>query len=78
MDGIFLSIGRIPTSKIFKNLIDIDDYGYIKSEDMNTNLEGIFVAGDVRTKNVRQLTTATNDGTIAAIDAIDYLNNKNL
>ncbi len=78
LDGIFLSIGRIPTSKIFKNLIDIDDYGYIKSEDMNTNLEGIFVAGDVRTKNVRQLTTATNDGTIAAIDAIDYLNNKNL
>ncbi len=78
LDGIFLSIGRIPTSKIFKNLIDIDDYGYIKSTDMNTNLEGIFVAGDVRTKNVRQLTTATNDGTIAAIDVIDYLNSKNL
>ncbi len=78
LDGIFLSIGRIPTSKIFKNLIDIDDYGYIKSTDMNTNLEGIFVAGDVRTKQVRQLTTATNDGTVAAIDAIDYLNSKSL
>lgn len=78
LDGIFLSIGRIPTSKMFKNLIDIDDYGYIKSADMNTNLDGIFVAGDVRTKSVRQLTTATNDGTIAAINAIDYLNNKNL
>ena len=78
LDGVFLSIGRIPTSKMFKNLIDIDDYGYIKSTDMSTNLDGIFVAGDVRTKNVRQLTTATNDGTVAAIDVIEYLNSKSL
>ncbi len=73
LDGVFLSIGRIPTSKIFKDLVSIDNYGYIKSDDMNTNIDGIFVAGDVRTKNVRQLTTATNDGTIAAINAISYL-----
>ena len=43
---------------------------------MKTNIEGIFVAGDCRTKSVRQVTTSTSDGTIAAINTITYLNNK--
>ena len=75
-DGVFLSIGLIPANEIFKNIITLDKYGYIESENMKTNIEGIFVAGDCRTKSVRQVTTATSDGTIAAINAITYLNNK--
>lgn len=73
VDGIFLSIGLIPNSKIFESIIDINDYGYIISENTFTKEKGIFVAGDVREKEIRQLTTATNDGTIAAIKAIEYL-----
>ncbi len=75
-DGVFLSIGLIPANEIFKNIITLDKYGYIESENMKTNIEGIFVAGDCRTKSVRQVTTATSDGTIAAINTITYLNNK--
>lgn len=75
-DGVFLSIGLIPANEIFKDIITLDKYGYIESENMKTNIEGIFVAGDCRTKSVRQVTTATSDGTIAAINAITYLNNK--
>ena len=75
VDGVFLAIGRIPTNYMFKNLMDIDNYGYVNSDNIETNVEGIFVAGDVRKKSVRQLTTATSDGTIAAIKTIEYLNN---
>ena len=75
-DGVFLSIGLIPANEIFKDIITLDEYGYIESENMKTNIEGIFVAGDCRTKSVRQVTTATSDGTIAAINTITYLNNK--
>ena len=74
VDGIFLSIGLIPNSSIFKELIDTNEYGYITSSDTRTKIPGVFVAGDVREKEVRQLTTATGDGTIAAINAIGYLN----
>lgn len=75
VDGVFLAIGRIPTNYMFKDLINVDKYGYVDSDNVETNVEGIFVAGDVRTKSVRQLTTATSDGTIAAIKTIEYLNN---
>lgn len=76
-DGLFIAIGHVPVSSICENLIDINDKGYIVSnEECVTNIDGIFVAGDVRTKNVRQLTTACSDGTIAAVNAIKYLNKK--
>ncbi len=75
VDGVFLAIGRIPTNYMFKDIINVDKYGYADFLDICTNIEGIFVAGDVRKKDVRQLTTATSDGTIAAIKAIEYLNN---
>lgn len=73
LDGLFLSIGLIPAADIFKDLIDINEYGYIKDNESKTNIDGIFVAGDVRNKKIRQLTTATSDGTIAAINVIEYL-----
>ena len=76
VSGVFMSIGQIPETKEFSNLIELDSNNYIKSsEECTTNIPGIFVAGDVREKRVRQLTTAMNDGTIAALNVIDYLKN---
>lgn len=74
LDGMFISIGLVPTSEIFKNLVKINNYGYIEANGSKTNIEGIFVAGDCKDKQIRQLTTATSDGTIAALEAINYLN----
>ena len=55
-------------------MIDLDNDNYINAgEECRTNVLGIFVAGDVRSKKIRQLTTAINDGTIAALNVIDYL-----
>lgn len=73
-DGMFISIGLVPESNFIKNLIKVNNYNYIESDNScNTNIEGIFVAGDVRSKKIRQLTTAVNDGTIAAIEAMEYI-----
>lgn len=77
VDGLFVAIGRIPENDIFKNIVNMDENGYIISgEDCHTNIPNIFVAGDNRTKNVRQLVTATSDGAIAAIEAVKYINTK--
>ena len=75
LKGLFISIGMIPKNKFVENIIELDEYGYVKdNNDSITNISGIFVAGDCRAKNVRQITTATADGTIAAINAIEYVN----
>ncbi len=77
VDGLFISIGFTPLSSLCEEILELSDNGYILSnEECNTNIEGVFVAGDVRKKSVRQLTTACSDGTIAAIKAYNYLNNK--
>ena len=73
LDGLFISIGQTPNTIIAQNLCDLDENGYVDSHDCKTNLNGIFVAGDCRHKNVRQLTTAVNDGTIAATLAVEYI-----
>lgn len=71
LDAVFVAIGREPENTIYKNLINLDDYGYIiAGEDCKTNVEGIYAAGDCRTKHVRQLITAASDGAIAALAAI--------
>lgn len=71
MDGLFVAIGQEPSNNNFSNLIKMDDKGYIiADESCHTNIKGIYVAGDTRVKEVRQLTTATSDGTIAALNAI--------
>jgi len=76
VDGLFIAIGKIPENENFKKLVNVDDSGYIiASEDCKTNVCGIFVAGDNRTKEVRQLVTATSDGAIAALEAVKYINN---
>ena len=77
VDGLFIAIGRIPQNENFKNIIKLDSNGYIEAlEDCHTNIEGIYVAGDNRTKSLRQLVTATSDGAIAATEAIKYINNE--
>ncbi|MBR3329372.1 thioredoxin-disulfide reductase [Candidatus Saccharibacteria bacterium] len=76
IDGLFVAIGRIPENKAFANLIKLDDAGYIEADEKcHTNVDGIFVAGDNRTKDVRQLVTAVSDGAIAATEAVKYVDN---
>lgn len=75
INGLFIAIGKIPNTEMFKGIIDLDEYGYIVSNDTLTNISNIFVAGDVRTTMLRQLITAASDGAIAAINAVNYLNN---
>ncbi len=74
IDGLFIAIGRIPENQNFAKLINLDEKGYIISnEECNTNVPGIFVAGDARTKKVRQLVTAAGDGAIAATEVLKYI-----
>lgn len=75
VDGLFIAIGYMPDNKIFKNFVDIDENGFIISDDTKTKTKNIFVAGDTRRKQVRQLITATSDGAISATNAVNYLNN---
>lgn len=78
LNGLFVAIGSIPNSKDFSKWVDLDEQGYIvASEDCKTKTSGVFVAGDVRTKKVRQLVTAASDGSIAALAAAEYINHEN-
>lgn len=75
-DGMFISIGRIPSTEMFEGQLQLDNTGYIiADETAKTNLAGVFAAGDVRTKNVRQIVTAVADGAAAAFSAEEYLAN---
>lgn len=74
IDGMFIAIGLIPENKPFENLAKLNDWGYFDSgEDCTTATEGIFVAGDCRSKRIRQITTATADGAVAALAACEWL-----
>ena len=71
IDGLFIAIGQEPKNEIFKNILDINERGYIVTkDDVHTNIDGIYVAGDTRVKELRQLTTAVADGSLAATIAI--------
>ena len=72
--AVFVAIGQIPDNKAFTNVVDLDQNGYIiADESCKTKTEGLFVAGDCRTKAVRQVATAVADGAIAATNASIYL-----
>ena len=78
IDGIFVNIGVVPNTELFKDDIKLSDSGrIIAGEDCRTNIEGVFAAGDVREKEIRQLTTAAADGTTAALLAEKYLTANN-
>ena len=71
INGLFIAIGQAPKNEIFQDLIELDEKGYIVSLDgVHTNMEKIYVAGDTRVKDLRQLTTAVSDGAIAATVAM--------
>lgn len=73
-DGVFVYVGYIPNAEMFKDIIDLNErMEIITDENMLTNLEGVYAAGDVRAKKFRQITTAVSDGTIAALSAIEFL-----
>ncbi len=73
LSGIFVAVGQIPRNDEFKDLVELDSYGYVKAgEDCVTSTPGVFTAGDCRTKEVRQLTTAAADGAVAALAACQY------
>lgn len=76
-DGLFISIGRVPETSIFKDWISLDENGYIiAGESTKTNISGVFAAGDVRTKALRQVITAASDGATAAHYAEEYITQK--
>lgn len=75
VSGIFIAIGLKPNNKMFENVLDLDEGGYIVSdESCTTSVEGVYVAGDSRTKFLRQIITAASDGAIAAVQAANYIN----
>lgn len=74
LDGLFISIGRSPVTAAFGGQVALDGSGYIiAGEDTKTNIEGVFAAGDVRTKALRQIVTAAADGAVAAHFAEEYI-----
>lgn len=73
-DGVFVSIGRAPATALFEGQLELDEAGYIVAgESTKTNLPGVYAVGDVRTKAVRQIVTATADGAVAAHEIEEYL-----
>lgn len=78
INGLFVAVGQIPANDFCSHIITLNQEGYIiADEDCKTNAEGIFVAGDCRTKSIRQLTTASSDGTISGLAACEYIDNLN-
>ena len=77
VSGVFAAVGQVPSNDIFKGLVELDSAGYVVAgEDCITSTKGIFVAGDCRTKEVRQLVTAAADGAVAGIAAAKYVRNR--
>ena len=76
--GIFIFVGYKPQTTIYKDELPLDKEGYITTnEKMETTIKGVYAAGDIRVKPLRQLITAASDGAIAASVAIKYINGKN-
>ena len=74
VDGVFVAIGQVPENEAFADMVTLDKHGYVVSDEhCLTGKAGIFVAGDCRTKEIRQVTTATADGAVAALAAVRYI-----
>ena len=74
VDGVFVAYGSVPQTALLKDLVELDPSGYVKAEETGeTSLAGLYVAGDARTKKLRQVVTAVSDGANAATAAAEYL-----
>lgn len=73
VSGLFMAIGQTPLTADFSSLLPLDSYGYVEAGEDCTVRNGLYVCGDCRKKDIRQLTTATADGTVAATKAVEYL-----
>ena len=72
--GIFVFIGYIPKTDLFNGKVELTEDGYVKTdEEMKTNVKGVFAAGDIRKKSVRQVINAAGDGAVAAMNAQKYI-----
>ena len=73
-DGVFVFIGYVPRTDLVKGVVPLNKWGYVETgEDMSTPVPGLYVAGDLRSKSFRQITTAVADGTIASLAAQKYV-----
>ena len=72
--GVFMYVGFLPNSKFLEGIVELDNTGYIKTNDkMQTSVPGIYAVGDIRSKEVRQIIVACGEATIASISVRDYL-----
>lgn len=76
VNGLFMAIGQTPLTAEFAGILPLDSYGYVKAGEDCTVREGVYVCGDCRKKDIRQLTTAAADGTVAATKAVEYLDSR--
>jgi thioredoxin reductase (NADPH) len=73
-DGVFIFVGMVPQTEMLRGIVPLDDWGYVETDEgMSTAVDGLYVAGDIRVKRFRQITTAVADGTIAALSVQAWL-----
>lgn len=75
-DAVFVAIGRDPNNELIQGQLTLDNGYIVADEDMHTDIDGVFVAGDIRVKNLRQIATAVGDGAIAGTEASKYINER--
>jgi len=79
VDGVFIYVGTVPKTDLVRGILELNPQGYILTDDkMRTNIEGVYAAGDVRDKYLRQVVTAVADGSIAAVAAQKYIQEREL
>ena len=77
VNGVFVAVGVQPESQVLNGIVDLDENGYIIADaGMQTNIEGVFAAGDIVRKPLRQIVTAAADGAVAAYSAGKYITEK--
>ena len=74
--GVFIFVGEVPNSRLVEGQVDLDRGYIVADETTKTSVEGVYAAGDIRTKEVRQVITSAADGAVAALNAVKYIDTK--